>query len=267
MATRGQEASGTMTTNDDLAPMGPIFERLVTLADSLVAGFDIVDLADHLVHSCLEFLPVRSAGIMLDDQRGNLRVLASSSEEMRMLELLELQNNEGPCLEAFATGETVAADLHDARGRWPSFCGVAEGQGIASAYALPMRLRERTIGALNLFCEDRDGISSADVQVAHVMAAMATLGILNHWSVQRRDLLAEQLQAALDSRIIIEQAKGVIAERSGVDMATAFDMLRSTARSRQRLLSEVAAEVAHGRLSSSRLSDADAPDNEAGSAS
>jgi transcriptional regulator with GAF, ATPase, and Fis domain len=229
-------------------PDKQLFARLVTLADTMVTGFDVVDLADRLVSSCLEFLPITSAGIMLDDQRGSLRVLASSSEETRLLELLELQNNEGPCLEAFSTGLLVAeADLAGAVQRWPAFTAAAGGQSILAAYALPMQLRDRTIGALNLFCTSDEGLDADDIQVAHMMTTMATLGILNHWSVRRTEVVAEQLQTALNSRIIIEQAKGVIAERSNVDMGRAFEMLRSAARSSQRPLSEVAEDVARGR--------------------
>jgi hypothetical protein len=227
---------------------GGLFARLVSLADTLVAGFDVIDLADQLVHSCLEFLPVSSAGIMLDDQRGNLKVLASSSEETYLLELYELQSNEGPCLEAFVTGRMVSAQLDTSRERWPSFVSEAVAQGILIAYALPMQLRDRTIGALNLFCDDRSGLAPGDVQVAHVLSAMTTLGIVNHWTLQQQEVLAEQLQTALSSRIVLEQAKGVVAERSGVDMAEAFEILRRTARSSRRPLGEVANEVAHGRL-------------------
>jgi transcriptional regulator with GAF, ATPase, and Fis domain len=225
------------------------FDRLVALADSLVAGFDLVDLADQLVHSCVEFLPVRDAGIMIDDQRGALRVLASTSEETRLLELLELQNNQGPCLEAFDTGTTVTApDLHASDGRWPRFEEEAGRLGILGAYAVPMQLKERTIGALNLFCSDPVQLDEEELRVAHVMSTMATLGILNHWTVRRQEVLAEQLQHALNSRIVIEQAKGVVAERAQVDMATAFDMLRSFARSSRRSLAVVASEVSQGRL-------------------
>jgi len=228
---------------------GGLFARLVSLADTLIAGFDVIDLADQLVLSCLEFLPVSSAGIMLDDQRGNLKVLASSSEETHLLELFELQNNEGPCLEAFVSGRMVHAQLDDARERWPSFTSEAVSQGILIAYALPMQLRDRTIGALNLFCDDSDALSTSDVRIAHVMTTMATLGIINHWTVRNQEVLAEQLQTALNGRIIIEQAKGVLAERAGVDMGTAFDMLRTSARGSARCTSS-------GRKGCSRRSSA-----------
>src|SRR4051812_33279519 len=162
-------------------PGEQLFERLLTLADTLVTGFDVVDLADRLVSSCLEFLPVTSAGIMLDDQRGTLRVLASSSEETRLLELFELQNNEGPCLEAFSTGTMIGeVDLEAAALRWPSFTHEAMFQGIRGAYAFPMQLRDRTIGVLNLFCDSREGLNAEQLRIAQVMSTMATLGILNH---------------------------------------------------------------------------------------
>lgn len=232
-----------------------LFNRLVSLADSLVGGIDVIDVADGLVVSCMDFLPVQSVGIMLDDQRGNLRVLASSSEEVRLLELFELQNNEGPCLEAFASGALVSAiDLAAAKGRWPSFVPEAQAQGILAAYALPLQLNARTIGALNLFCSSQDAMTPEGLRIARMMATMATLGILNHWTVRRQERLAEQLQAALNSRIVIEQAKGVLAERSGVPMGVAFEMLRAAARTTRTQLSVVATEVAHGRASLDDLS-------------
>jgi hypothetical protein len=237
-----------MAQTDDV-DAGQFFDRLVALADSLVTGFDLHGLADQLVHDCVEVLPVRDAGIMLDDQRGTLRVLASTSEETRLLELLELQNDDGPCLEAFGSGVTVSAsDLQQDAGRWPEFEAEARALGITGAYAVPMQLRERTIGVLNLFCAAPGGLTEREVRVAHVMSTMATLGILNHWTVRRQEVLAEQLQHALNSRIVIEQAKGVIAERSQVDMATAFGLLRSFARSSRRTLADVADEVTQGRL-------------------
>jgi hypothetical protein len=229
-------------------------DRLISLADTLVTGFDVVDLADQLVSGCMEFLPITSAGIMLDDRRGHLRVLAASSEETQLLELFELQNNEGPCLEAFGTGDLVAEpDLSSAPDRWPLFASEAGQHGIRGAYALPMQLRETTIGALNLFCDTRAGISDEDVRIAKSMATMATLGILHHWTVRRQELLAEQLQTALDSRIVVEQAKGVIAAGVGLEMPAAFELLRASARRARRPLSEMAADVAHGRLSPSAL--------------
>lgn len=180
-----------------------VLARLVTLADTLVTGFDVVE---------------------LDDERGHLRVLASSDEAMHVLELLELQNGEGPCYEAFTTGQAVVVpELPEAAERWPTFYPAASAQGVAAVYALPLRLRDRTIGALNLLGHTPGERGRAQFEVAHALATMATLGILNHWTARRQELLAEQLQVALNSRVVIEQAKGVIAERSGVDMPTAFE--------------------------------------------
>jgi hypothetical protein len=238
-----------MSTADNPEVESGFFARLVTLADSLVTGFDPVDLADHLVLSCLDFLPVVSAGIMLDDQRGHLRVLASSSEETRLLELFELQSNEGPCLEAFATGAGVLApDLARESERWPLFTAEAAELSILGAYAIPMRLKDRTIGALNLFCDNLDGLTEAQVQLSRVMATMATLGILNHWTVRRQEVMAEQLQFALNSRVVIEQATGMIAERSSISVAAAFDTMRSAARASRRPLTDVANDVTQGRI-------------------
>lgn len=226
-----------------------LFDSLLYLADTLVAGIDAVDVADRLVLACQDLLAVDAAGIMLDDQRGGLRVLASTSETMRMLELLQLQAQGGPCLEAFQTGEAVEApDMVEAVDRWPVFGVRALGEGFGAAFAFPMRLRDRTIGAINLLVRETGDLAETDRQIAQVLTAMATIGLLNHRAIRRQEVLAEQLQSALNSRITIEQAKGVIAEREGVDMDAAFDLLRHAARSTRRPISEVAADLTSGRL-------------------
>lgn len=226
-----------------------LYASLAYLADTLVSGFDLVDLSDRLVHSCLELLDVSAAGMLLTDQRGSLQVFASSSQEMKQLELLQLQSNQGRCYDAFVTGETVGPVLlADADARWPRFAFRARETGFATVLALPMRLRESTIGAINLFTSHPRGLTPEDIDAARAMANMATIGILTHRVTRRREILAEQLQTALNSRVVIEQAKGIIAEREGVEMADAFEMLRSIARSSRRPLSEVADDVARGRL-------------------
>lgn len=226
-----------------------LFDSLVYLADTLVTGFDVIDLADRLVTTCQELLDVSAAGIMLDNQRGGLQVLVSSSESMRLLELLQLQSNEGPCLDAFATGKAVSApNLEDLVERWPHFVPRALDEGFRSAHAMPLALRDRTIGALNLLSDQPGPLGEPQTQIAQVLTSMATIGIVNHRAIRRQELLAEQLQTALNSRIGIEQAKGVIAERAGVNMEEAFMMLRTGARSMRRPLSDVAEDIALGRL-------------------
>lgn len=227
-----------MTDDDQL------FERVVALADIAAAGFDVHEMADDLVRSCVDLLGVTAAGIMLDDQHGTLRVFASTSEEIRLLELMELQNREGLCLDAFATGETIeAVDLAVTGGRWPLFTQAALERGMHSAWAIPMRLRERTVGALNLFSDACDPLPARAVRVARLLADMATIGIINHWTVTRQEALADQLQTALTSRVLIEQAKGIIAERTGLSMTSAFELLRGEARSTRRPMAEVAGDL------------------------
>lgn len=231
-----------------------LFASLIYLADTLVSGFDVIDLADRLVGTCQDLLDVSTAGLLLDDQHGGLRVIASSSETMRMLELLELEADEGPCVDAFETGEQVSVPfLATTLDRWPRFTPRALADGLVAVYALPLRLRERTVGALNLFCDRPDQLSENDLRIAHVLASMATIGLINHRAIKRQELLAEQRQTALNSRVVIEQAKGVIAERTGVDMAVAFDLLRGVARSSRRPLSELAGDVVAGRVATDDL--------------
>lgn len=234
-----------------------LFAHLLYLADSLVSDFDIVDLATHLVEACHDLLPISSAGIMLDDRNDRLRVLASSTEAGEVLELMELQNNEGPCLDAFRTGELISATGSAISGRWPSFGRLALDHGLIAAYAVPLRLRAQTIGALNIFSRQEE-LSEHELAIARVLADMATIGILNHRNLRDQEILAEQLQAALNSRVAIEQAKGALAERLGVSTAIAFEALRSAARASRRPIVEVAIDVVarggrlEGRAAASR---------------
>ena len=223
----------------------------VTLADTLVSSFDVVGLFDDLANACVELLGVTASGLMLVDPAGRLRVMASSSERSRLLELLEIQNDEGPCLDCYHGGQPVlVANLATEKSRWPTFSVEAERVGFGAVYALPMRLRDETIGALNLFHREPEALTDARLRLAQALADVATIGILQQRAVQRGADLADQLQTALNSRLIIEQAKGVLAEREQVDMATAFDLLRRYARRNRRKLSEVAVAVVSGELSS-----------------
>jgi len=220
----------------------------VELADSLVDEYDVIELLHLLTERCVELLDVDAAGLLLGDQRGGLQVAASSSEQVRLLELFELQNDEGPCLDCYVEGRPVGADrLSAGSERWPLFAAEATAAGFETVHAVPMRLRGQTIGALNLFCARRAEVRADDLRVAQALADVATIAILQERLSHSREVLATQLQAALDSRIVIEQAKGVLAERLGLDMTAAFALLRRAARSSSRRLAEVAADVAEGR--------------------
>jgi transcriptional regulator with GAF, ATPase, and Fis domain len=226
-----------------------IADTFVELSDTLVAEFDVIDFLHTLVDRSLVLLDADAGGIMLADQRGGLEVLAASSHVVRLVELFELQHNEGPCLEAFQSGQAVSRpNLEEMRAAWPTFTPRLEEAGYASAQAVPMRLRSDVIGALNVFRVKPVPLSSADLKLARAMADVATVGLMQERSIRARDLLAEQLQGALNSRILIEQAKGVLAERRGVGVDEAFTLLRSYARRHGSPLPAVATEVVTGRL-------------------
>lgn len=229
-------------------------QALVELADNLVTDFDIVELLTRLTDSCVEVLDVTAAGIMLAGPDEGLRVLASSSETMRLLELFELQAQEGPCLECFRTGKTVGnSNLANAEARWPRFAPEARDAGFGSVYALPMRLRESVIGALNLFHADPGYMSQADLDAGQALADIATIAILQHRASREAQVLNEQLSYALNSRIVIEQAKGMISERETLEMDAAFHLLRNHARNHNLRLADVAASITVGTLSPSKL--------------
>jgi GAF domain-containing protein len=224
-------------------------ETFVLLADTLVDDYDIVDLLDQLVASCVNLLGVTAAGLLLDDQRGNLAVVASSDESTRLLEIFQLQTNEGPCLDCVRSGTAVSSDdLQDDRERWPRFVPAAVDAGFRSVVAVPLRLREQTIGGLNLFHARPEPIPGDDRRLAQALADVATIGILQRRSSHRTVAMAEQLQHALNSRVAIEQAKGVLAERGTIGMDKAFDVLRRYARTHNLKLTDVALAVVRGEL-------------------
>jgi transcriptional regulator with GAF, ATPase, and Fis domain len=229
-------------------------ETFVELADTLVADFDLVDFLHLLVDRCVELLDVGAAGLLLADHNGELRVVAASSEQARLLELFELQNDEGPCLQCYRTGTAVrVADLDEVVQRWPRFATAARSAGFAAVHALPMRLRDDTIGALNLFRPDAGPLDRASVRIAQAMADVATIGLLQERAAREREALAGQLQTALNSRILIEQAKGVLAERLGIGIDQAFATIRCFARNHNQRLSDTARAVVEGSVDVAEL--------------
>jgi transcriptional regulator with GAF, ATPase, and Fis domain len=216
-------------------------DTFVELADTMVTDFDIIDFLHLLTDRSISLLAASAAGVVLADPRGELRVAAASSEEAGLLELFQLQNDQGPCLQCFRTGRAVTAtDMAGPDGRWPRFAEAAARAGFATVEALPMRLRDQVIGALNLFGAQPGQFGPADVRIGQALADVATIGLLHERNVRRRETVAEQLQTALNSRVVIEQAKGKLAERLGMDMDLAFAMLRDHARNSNQRLTDVA---------------------------
>lgn len=226
----------------------------VELADTIVAQFDVIDFLHTLTERCVELLAVDAAGLMLADQRGQLRVIASSAESARLVEVFELQHSEGPCLDCFHSGHQVVNVGEDQmRTRWPGFAVESAELGFRSAHALPMRLRDDVIGAVNLFTRDSRRLDDDDLAVGQAMADVATIGLLQERVGRQKDVLAEQLQMALNSRVLIEQAKGVLAERSRITPAEAFVVMRSYARRQKRSLTSVATAVVDHTLQAAEL--------------
>ncbi|TXN31862.1 GAF and ANTAR domain-containing protein [Lacisediminihabitans profunda] len=221
-----------------------LVDTFVTLADTLVAGYDVVDLLQTLVEACADLLDASAAGLMLADDGGNLAVVASTSERSRLVEIMQLRSGHGPCVEAFTTGVVVEVDdLVAQRNRWPEFREEALSQGFRSVHAIPLRLRGSVIGTLNLFRNEPGLLTPEDASVAQGLADVATIGILHERTLRENSVAKEQLQHALDSRVVIEQAKGVIAQTRSVDMDQAFRLLRAYARSNNLNLHDVAARV------------------------
>jgi GAF domain-containing protein len=225
----------------------------VRLADTLASDFDIVDFLHGLSADSVEILRAAAAGVMLADARGGLRLIASSDERMRLLELFELQGAQGPCLDAYATGRALQANAADSLARWPVFAEQASSAGFRLMCAVPLKVRTDVIGALNLFRGSDEPFTGTEMEIAQAMAEMAAIGLIQERALSERNLLAAQLQAALNSRVIIEQAKGMVAEYQSVTVDEAFVLLRNYARYHNRKLSEVAGDVVDRRIPSAAL--------------
>ncbi|HEY0374943.1 MAG TPA: GAF and ANTAR domain-containing protein [Amnibacterium sp.] len=227
-----------------------LLDAFATLADTLVADYDVVEMLQVLVDTCRDLLDVTAVGLLLaDPDGGTLDLVASTSEESRIVETLQLGAEAGPCVECFRTGRPMTVPDIDATGdRWPEFRASAAEQGFRGVFAIPMRLRDQTIGAMNLFRSETGELNEHDLRAAQALADVATIGILHERSFRANDVLRDQLQGALNSRVAIEQAKGVLAHRHEVDMDEAFRMLRTYARSNRLPLAAAARGVVERRI-------------------
>lgn len=234
----------------------PVVKALASFADTLVSEFDVSELFYRLVESCTQLADADEAGLLLMDKEGKLGIAAATSQSTHLVELLQLQTSEGPCLDAFRSGQSVQTGplaSERAEARWPRFAPMAASAGFHSVVAVPMRLRDSVLGSLNLFRIGPGEATDRDVTSAQVLADLATIAIVQDRVVEDARIVIDQLQTALDTRVSIEQAKGIIAARSDLDVTTAFERIRSYARSSNSRLSEVSARIITGELSHEAL--------------
>jgi GAF domain-containing protein len=227
-----------------VVPAGRLAEVFVEVADTLVDTFDMFEFLGLVTRRTAEIVKSEAAGLCLADGDGRLQFMAASNETTELLELFQVQADEGPCQDAFHSGAAVVnADLAEAGDRWPGFAPRAVASGYRSVHAMPLRLRRSTVGALNLFNRDTGRLSPEDVHVVQALADVATIGLLQERALRRAEVLSEQLQSALDSRIVIEQAKGAVAQLHSVSIDEAFQLMRGYARRNRTRLSDVAQAV------------------------
>jgi GAF domain-containing protein len=214
----------------------------VEVADTLVDEFDLIDFMHMLAERTAALIHASTVGLLLADQRGRLEFLAASDENTKLLELFQVQNHEGPCLDAYRTATAVVnADLAEADTRWPRFAPRATAAGFRSVHAFPLRLRSEVIGALNVFGSQPGAtLGPTDVPIVQALADVAAIGLLQERAIRRSEILTEQLQGALNSRIVIEQAKGAIAQAQGISVDDAFARLRDYARRNNRRIGDAA---------------------------
>ena len=220
----------------------------VELVDALVGDFDVIDLLTTLTSRCVELLGAAAAGVLLADDDGTLRVIGASTEQVSLLELFQVQNEEGPCLDSYTSGRVVINTDITVGSAWPKFSVESVAAGFPSVCAVPLRLKQVILGCLNLFMAEPVGLSDADVALAQALADVASIAIVQDQATRESVIRENRLHDAMQSRIVIEQAKGMIAERGRVDMDAAFRRLRAYARNNNRGLTEVAHAIASGAL-------------------
>lgn len=226
-----------------------VLDAVVSLVDSLLADFDVVDLLTELTERCAALLEIESAGLLLVDPLEQLRLLAATSEETRELELFQLQADEGPCVDCYTTGQPISvADIQAEADRWPRFVPAALDAGFASVHAVPMRAAGIVMGALNLFGTHPGALSDADLLVGQTLAHIATVAILQEHPPTPFTVMP-QLRSALTSRVLVEQAKGFLREILDVSVEDAFTLLRSYARANGEHLTDVARRLMTDRHS------------------
>ena len=236
---------------------GRMAQVLVELSDTVLDTFDIIEFLDNLTERCVELLDVDAAGLLLADRRNRLNLMAATVQRARVLGLCELQVQEGPRLECFDTGHAITnVYLAASQDRWPTFGAAAIESGFGTTHALPMRLRGQVIGALSLFTEDQRRLSATDVALGGAMADLATIGLLHQRDANDQTNLSEQLRIALNSRVVVEQAKGALADRASISLNEAFNRMRDYARGNQLTLVSVASEVVTGAIPQDLLSPA-----------
>ncbi len=217
-----------------------VLDAVVSLVDTLLEDFDVVDLLTELTERCAQLLDVAAAGFLLADPLNQLRLLAATTEQARELELFQLQADEGPCVECYASGQPVSiADLRTAGDRWPRFVPAALDAGFTAVHAVPMRAAGIVLGALGLFGARPGELSDADRLVAQTLAHIACVAILQERAPTPATVMP-QLRSALASRVIVEQAKGLLRESLDVSVEDAFLLLRAYSRANGEHMTDVA---------------------------
>ncbi|MFJ5049950.1 ANTAR domain-containing protein [Streptomyces sp. NPDC088719] len=234
-----------------------VSEVFVKVADSLIDDFDVIDFLEELCAHCVSLLDVSAAGILLGNEKSLLHTVAASDENTHLLELFAVQHDQGPCVDCYETGKARAnIDLHDLAdtGSWPAFAEQARDSGFQTSHVFPLRLRSRAVGAMNLFHTSRQPLSPQDASLAQALADIATIALLQQRDIGQEQLEKSQLQRALSSRIVIEQAKGILAERGNVTPDNAYNALRAYARGRQLRVSDCARQIIDQSLDTDQIS-------------
>jgi GAF domain-containing protein len=218
-----------------------VAEVFVEVADTLIDAFDVIEFLQMLTSRTSELIGARAVGLLLGDHQGHLQFMAASDERVHLLELFQVQAHEGPCQDCYRQGTPVInTDLRAATPRWPRFAPQAVAAGFRSVHAFPMRLRQEVIGCMGLFAAETGRMEPSNVRLVQALADVATIGLLQERAIHRGEVLTEQLQGALNSRVVIEQAKGVIAQLHGISVDEAFTMMRLYSRGNHLRLSDVA---------------------------
>ncbi len=218
-------------------------QTLSRFAKVLPAQYDLELALAELTESVAAVLGLCGSGVTMAED-GRLRFVTAVSPASGELERIQEQEQSGPCQDAYDTGEAVCVtDVRVETTRWPEFAAAASRLGVAGVAGIPMRLTNHTIGALNLYAPEPREWSEDDIAAAAVLADVATSYVINASKMRQQQQLSEQLQQALVSRVVIEQAKGITAQKHAVTVDEAFHLMRGHARSNNASIRAVAEAI------------------------
>jgi transcriptional regulator with GAF, ATPase, and Fis domain len=225
-------------------------EAFAAASAAMVRGDNAASTVHVLAADCISLLRAHTAGILIRTADDDLELLAATSHQATELELHQANNGSGPCFDAIKTGYAVAAADDEIQTRWPRFAVAMQKTGLCAVHAVPLRWHTRVLGGLNLFWTEPVWLNDEQAATAQAFGDICSLALMQAPAVPEAGQLDERLRAALESRVVIERAKGVLSQDEGLDMASAFQRLVQLSEAAQVPLTDTATMIVNQTFTS-----------------